>query len=62
MIKMQSLYSSLNLDITNEQILTDVLMSINEVEKISIDVSIRFYKIEEHFHELRMQNLKVDDA
>lgn len=49
----------MNLDITNEQTLTDVLMSINEVEKVSIDVSIKFYKIEEHFHELQMQNLKV---
>lgn len=60
MMKIQSLYSSLNSDITDEQILIDILMSINEVEKISIDVSIKFYKIQEHFHELRMQNLKVN--
>ena len=52
----------MSLEVTNEQILTDVLTSINEIEKIATDVSITFYKIEEHYHELRMQDLKVRNS
>ncbi|XP_065206673.1 uncharacterized protein LOC135836030 isoform X2 [Planococcus citri] len=58
----QKLNLSLIQEIKTESHLTEVLRTINEIQSTAFDMELQFYKIEEHYHELVMQDFTLSQA